>query len=75
MKGSRIIIPESLQEKATRLAHKGHQGIKKPKSLLREKMWYPNMNQKVREMIEGCSSCQSVGISSPYEPIKITGIE
>jgi len=47
MKGSRIIIPESLQEKATRLAHIGHQGIEKTKSLLREKIWYPNMNQKV----------------------------
>ena len=29
MKGSRIIIPESLQVKATRLAHIGHQGIEK----------------------------------------------
>ena len=52
MKGSRIIIPEILLDKATRLAHIGHQGIEKTKSLLREKIWYPNMNQKVREMIE-----------------------
>ena len=51
MKGSRIIIPEILQDKATRLAHIGHQGIEKTKSLLREKIWYPNMNQKVKEMI------------------------
>ena len=29
MKGSRIIIPESLQDKATRLAQIGHQGIEK----------------------------------------------
>ena len=47
MKGSRLIIRESLQEKAIRLAHIGHQGIEKTKSLLREKIWYPNMNQKV----------------------------
>jgi len=47
MKDSRIIIPESLQETATRLAHISHQGIEKTKSLLREKIWYPNMNQKV----------------------------
>jgi len=33
------------------------------------------MNQKVREMIEGCSSCQSVGISNPVEPMMITPTE
>ena len=75
MKGSRIIIPEILQDKATRLAHIGHQGIEKTKSLLREKIWYPNMNQKVKEMIEGCSSCQAVGISNPVEPMMITPTE
>ena len=75
MKGSRIIIPEILQEKATRLAHIGHQSIEKTKSLLREGIWYPNMNQKVREMIEGCSSCQSVGISNPVEPMMIAPTE
>ena len=75
MKGSRIIIPEILQDKATRLAHMGHQGIEKTKSLLREKIWYPNMNQKVKEIIEGCSSCQAVGISNPVEPMMITPTE
>ena len=33
------------------------------------------MNQKVRKMIEGCSSCQSVGISNPVEPMMITPTE
>ena len=75
MKGSRIIIPEILQDIATRLAHIGHQGIEKTKSLQGDKIWYPNMNQKVREMIEGCSSCQAVGISNPVEPMMITPTE
>ena len=33
------------------------------------------MNQKVREIIERCSSCQAVGISNPVEPMKITPTE
>ena len=53
----------------------GHQGIEKTKSLLREKIWYPYMNQKVKEMIEGCSSCQAVGIGNPVEPMMITPTE
>ena len=75
MKGNRIIIPEVLKDKATQLAHIGHQGIEKTKSLLREKIWYPNMSQKVKELIEKCSSCQAVGISKPVEPMQITPTE
>ena len=75
MKGSRIIIPEVLQERATKLAHIGHQGLEKTKSLMREKIWYPNMNQKVKELIEECSSCQAVGTSMPVEPMQITPTE
>ena len=33
------------------------------------------MNQKVREMIEGCSSCQAVGISNLVQPMKIAPTE
>ena len=72
MKGNPIIIPEVLQDKATQLAHIGHQGIEKTKSLLREKIWYPNMSQKVKELIEKCSSCQAVGTSKPIDPMQIT---
>ena len=35
LKGTRIVIPKSLQETATKLAYVGHQGIEKTKSLLR----------------------------------------
>ena len=75
LKGTRIIIPSSLQERATKLAHVGHQGIEKTKSLLREKIWYPNISLKVKEMIDCCSLCQSVSQSSPPEPMQITPTE
>ena len=38
LKGSRIVIPKSLQDRATKLGHGGRQGIEKTKSLLRENM-------------------------------------
>ena len=72
LKGSRIVIPKSLQDRATKLGHGGHQGIEKTKSLLREKIWYPGMDDKVKKMIENCVACQAVGPSNSPEPMRIT---
>ncbi len=72
MKGSRIVIPEKLQKRATQLAHIGHQGIEKTKSLLREKIWYPKIDQTVRELIDTCIGCQAVGRDSQPEPMQTT---
>ena len=72
LKGTRIVIPKALQDTATKLAHVGHQGIEKTKSLLREKIWYPNIDAKVQEIVEKCVPCQAVGQKSPPEPMEIT---
>lgn len=37
--GSRIVIPQVLQEHVLKLAHKGHQGIVKTKCRLYSKVW------------------------------------
>lgn len=41
LRGSRLVIPSSLQRKIVNIAHEGHQGIVKTKQLLREKIWFP----------------------------------
>ena len=65
LRGTRIVIPQALQDTATKLGHVGHQGIEKTKALLREKIWYPGMNSKVKTMIENCIACQAVGPDNP----------
>ena len=75
LKNTRLVIPTSLQERATQLAHVGHQGIEKTKSLLREKIWYPNIDKRVREIVDKCIACQSVGNSNNREPMEITPTE
>ena len=72
LKGNRIIIPASLQERATQIAHSGHQGVEKTKSLMREKVWFPNLDKKVREIIDRCNACQATGQQNPPEPMRIT---
>ena len=72
MKGCRIVIPKSLQNRATKLGHVGHQGIEKTKSLIREKIWFPKLDEKVREIVKNCVACQAVGNANSPEPMQIT---
>ncbi len=48
LRGNRIVISTSLQNRATVLAHEGHQGIVKTKKLLREKVWFPGIEARVK---------------------------
>jgi hypothetical protein len=57
MHESRIVIPRRLQDKAISLAHEGYQGIVKTKQLLREKVYFPSMDQKVENMCKSCIPC------------------
>ena len=45
----RIIIPQVLQSRAIQLAHEGHQGLTKTKSLVREKIWFPGIDKLVED--------------------------
>ncbi|KAK3726803.1 hypothetical protein QZH41_007213 [Actinostola sp. cb2023] len=47
LRGTRIVIPETLQLRVVNLAHEGHQGIVKTKSLLREKVWFAGIDPLV----------------------------
>jgi len=60
LRGTRIVIPESLRQKVINLAHVGHQGIVKTKALLRTKVWWPGMDEATEKVIKRCRSCALV---------------
>lgn len=75
MRGNRIILPESLWKQTLPLAHEGHQGITRTKARLREKVWWPNMDKQVEQLVKACYQCQLVGPrtkvikhQNPYDP-------
>ena len=72
MRGTRIVMPTILQDRAVNLAHEGHQGITKSKSLLREKIWFPGIDQMTEAAIKRCVSCQAAIPQTTYEPLKLT---
>ena len=54
LRGTRIIIPPSLHQRAIDIAHENHQGISKTKALLREKIWFPGIDELAHKTLESC---------------------
>ena len=64
LRGTRIVIPAVLQQKATDIAHESHLGIKKTKSLIREKIWFPQIDSQVKDNrrvynMSGCGKAET----------------
>lgn len=72
LKGSRIALPDSLQKRAVELAHEGHQGVNKTKSLLREKVWFPGIDMMVKERVGRCVPCQATFDPRQREPLQMS---
>jgi hypothetical protein len=67
-----MVIPESLQDRAINLAHEGHQGVAKTKRLLRERVWFPNIDKKIEKLLLKCTSCQLNNKGNKPEELKMT---
>ncbi|XP_046863450.1 uncharacterized protein LOC124457214 [Xenia sp. Carnegie-2017] len=64
-------IPESLREKVVNIAHEGHMGMSKTKALLREKVWFPRIDELVNEKVKSYLACQITTPVSEKEPLKM----
>ena len=71
LRGRKIVVPEVLVDKVLKIAHEGHLGIVKTKSLIRTKVWFPDLDKRVENLIKTCFACQLEG-KATYEPIKST---
>ena len=69
LRGSHIIIPTALQERAVAIAHEGHQGLVKTKQLLCEKVRFPKIDEYVKHKIDICIACQANSGNSHPDPL------
>ncbi|KAK3716437.1 hypothetical protein QZH41_016846, partial [Actinostola sp. cb2023] len=72
LRGRRIVIPDALQRRVVQLAHEGHQGLVKTRSLLRSKVWFPKMDSLTDSMVKQCVPCQIATPKPSREPINMT---
>ena len=59
MKNSKVPIPETLKQKYLMQIHQGHQGIEACRSRAREFVFWININNDLKELVEKCDICQS----------------
>ena len=69
LRGSRVCIPKTLQERVIDLAHEGHQGIVRTKQLLRTAVWFPGIDKMVEERLKTCFPCSLMTVNSQRDPI------
>ncbi len=67
-----ILRGSALEPRVLQLAHESHQGVAKTKRLLREKVWFPNIDQKVEVMIMNCIVCQADTPVTHVEPLQMS---
>jgi len=70
LRGCRIVVPSSLRARVMELAHVGHQGVVKTKSLIRARVWYPGIDAQVEEMMARCLACQANVDRPNLEPMR-----
>lgn len=56
--GNKVVVPAMLQPDILRELHSSHQGIVQTKALARTKIWWPNINKNIEEIIRKCHICQ-----------------
>ena len=70
LKQERIILPQSLWNKAIHKAHQGaHPGMSAMKRRLRSHFWFPMLNKMVEEEVRNCRECQMFTRKTFKDPI------
>ena len=69
LRGTRVAVPSKLQQRVVNLAHEGHQGVVKTKALLRQKVWFPVIDQMVEKKVQSCCSCLVSTPEAKREPL------
>ena len=64
-------MPQYDHKVAVTLAHRGHQGIEKTKTLLRSKVFFLNMDQLTEDEIRHCIPCQAVSKEKAPATLKV----
>ena len=80
MRQDRIVIPHAdlgndvgnLRQWVVELAHEGHVGGPAAKRLLRQRIWFPGMDQMVETRTSTCAGCQPSTETHHRDPLKPT---
>lgn len=74
--GHRVVIPKSLRDDVMKLLHSTHMGMSAMKSLARNYVWWPKLDNEIENLVRHCETCQmnqrqpNKSIPHPWRPAK-----
>ena len=69
LKGSKIVIPQSMRKEILMKIHTGHQGKEKCKRRARQVVYWPGINSDIDNVVESCETCQRHQHQQQKEPL------
>ena len=69
LKGTRIVIPKSLQSEVLKQIHYAHQGFEKCKLRAKGSVFWTNINADIDETVKSCAPCQHTAKMNTKEPM------
>ena len=71
----KLAIPRSLRPNILALTHEGHQGIVRTKQRLRQKVWWPRIDQDFESYTKHCHACQTAASKQSSLPLKMIEVQ
>ena len=64
------MVPVSLRQEVLERLHEAHMGIEASLGKARESVFWPGLTAQLKDKIQRCEVCQSLGMCQPKEPLK-----
>ena len=70
LRGSRILVPQSLRQDILARIHDGHQGITKCRERARQVVWWPGLSKELEKTVQNCVVCckEQIQRAEPLKP-------
>ncbi|UYV81622.1 K02A2.6-like [Cordylochernes scorpioides] len=68
-KGQKVIIPKTLRSELINRVHASHHGVAASLAKARQAIFWPGMNQSIKETVEKCKACLAYQPNQTKEPL------
>ena len=68
-KNKSLLIPKKLRPEMLKIIHEGHMGIERCKNLIKDLIFWPNINSDIKNIVENCDACMKYKNNNSKEPL------
>ncbi|XP_055714231.1 uncharacterized protein K02A2.6-like [Phlebotomus papatasi] len=69
IRGNKLVVPGKIRSRMLNLAHEGHPGESAKKRRLRDRVWWPGLDNDVTKFVKVCEGCSLVTTPNRPEPM------